>query len=589
MLRVGWQQNRRKFIAASVLSIASGLAWPLVALALSAATSAALGRDVRGATIAGALTGVGVIGVLMLRHFAYTSYVEIADLAVITLEAELITLANGSARLDHHERADYADRMDILQRELHSLISGVGALMTVATLAVSLVSTSVVLAFVNPWLLLLPLAAVPPVLCGQRATAITERAKERMATVNRKGWHLFRLATGAESAKELRVFRLQDEFRRRNRELAAEVGRTLIAAERRAIAVNAAGQVFFAVAYLLGVLFVVRQAVTGRGAVGEVVLVITLAAQVNQQVNQTLQELRNMQQIVKGFSRLRWLRALIAAQQPAAADREMPDRIRDGIELRGVRFVYPGTTSPVLRDANVLLSAGSTVAIVGENGAGKSTLVKLLCRFYDTTDGAILIDGIDIRRLPLDAWRERISAGFQDFVRYELPARQTVGVGDLPRIDDEQAVLDALDRAHAGDVMARLDDGLSTHLGKSYTEGTNLSGGQWQKLALGRAMMRETPFLLVLDEPTAALDAEAEHHLFDRYAESARRVGARTGAITLLVTHRFSTARSADLILVVDEGRIVEAGGHAELMANDALYAELYRMQESAYVDAQRD
>jgi ATP-binding cassette subfamily B protein len=237
----------------------------------------------------------------------------------------------------------------------------------------------------------------------------------------------------------------------------------------------------------------------------------------------------------------------------------------------------------VLEGVNLKFPAGSTVAIVGENGAGKSTIVKLLCRFYEPTSGTIAVDSADLARIPLHAWRARIAAGFQDFARLEFVARQTVGVGDLPFVDDQAAVEAALERAHAGDVVRQLEHGLSTQLGKSHKEGTELSGGQWQKLALGRAMMRELPLLLVLDEPTSALDAEAEHNLFERYAEGARRVGAATGGITVLVSHRFSTVRMADQIVVVADGRVVEAGLHAQLMRNRGLYAELYELQASAY------
>jgi len=261
----------------------------------------------------------------------------------------------------------------------------------------------------------------------------------------------------------------------------------------------------------------------------------------------------------------------------------MPEALRDGIRFERVRFEYPGTESDVLREIDLTFAAGTTVALVGENGAGKSTLVKLLCGFYEPTEGRITIDGIDLARLPLDRWRERVAAGFQDFVRFELLARESVGVGDLAAVDVPEAVAAAIERAAAGDVVAGLAAGLETQLGKSYTSGAELSGGQWQKLALARAMMRSRPLLLILDEPTAALDAHAEHVLFERYAQSARTVAERTGAVAVFVSHRFSTVRMADLIVVVDDGRIVEQGTHDELCRLGGTYAELFALQAAAY------
>jgi ATP-binding cassette subfamily B protein len=223
------------------------------------------------------------------------------------------------------------------------------------------------------------------------------------------------------------------------------------------------------------------------------------------------------------------------------------------------------------------------VAVVGENGAGKSTLVKLLCGFYEATSGTLAIDGVDLRRLNTAAWRERITAGFQDFARFEFLARQTIGLGHLPDIDSVPAVERALERASSRELLDGLEKGLETPLGKSNTAGVELSGGQWQKLALSRAMMRDSPLLLVLDEPTSALDAQSEHLLFERYAAGAKRVGKQTGAITVLVSHRFSTVRMADVILVVADGRVSEAGTHDHLIRQGGLYADLYTLQARAY------
>ncbi|HEX2326012.1 MAG TPA: ABC transporter ATP-binding protein [Chloroflexota bacterium] len=245
-------------------------------------------------------------------------------------------------------------------------------------------------------------------------------------------------------------------------------------------------------------------------------------------------------------------------------------------------FVYPGTEKVVLEGVSVHLPAGATVALVGENGAGKSTLVKLLLRLYEPQQGQVLVDGADLRRLDVAAWRARTAAGFQDFARFELRVRETVGVGEVRLVEDAQAVSGALRRAQAGDLAGQLPRGLETRLGRPYKGGTTLSQGQWQKVALGRAMMRRAPLLLVLDEPTAALDAPSEQALFARFAGAARGAAA-DGGITLLVSHRFSTVRLADLILVLDGGRLREGGSHAELLEAGGLYAELYELQARAY------
>lgn len=249
------------------------------------------------------------------------------------------------------------------------------------------------------------------------------------------------------------------------------------------------------------------------------------------------------------------------------------------LRLFGIRKAFPGVQA--LSDVSLDVLPGEIHALVGENGAGKSTLVKLLCKLYEPSSGQLLVDGMPLSRIDSDQWRRRASGAMQDFYRFELPVRTSVGVGDLPRADDDDAVRSAVDRAGADDVVLRLEHGLDTQLGPTWPDGVDVSFGQWQKLALARGFMRPDPLLLVLDEPTAALDAETEHELFSRYAEAARAGG--NGGITILVSHRFSTVRMADLIVVLANGTVAEHGTHTELLAAGGLYAQMYHQQASAY------
>jgi ATP-binding cassette subfamily B protein len=283
-----------------------------------------------------------------------------------------------------------------------------------------------------------------------------------------------------------------------------------------------------------------------------------------------------------GSRRLAWLEDYAAALA-AEADQPTPARLAHGIRFEHVSFAYPGSERLVLENVDLELPAGAVVAVVGENGAGKTTLVKLLAKLYEPTSGRILIDGVELARMPADEWRARLAGAFQDFFRFEFRARHTVGVGDVPRLDDEPAVVTAVGRAGADDVVGRLKAGLETQLGPTWPDGVEVSFGQWQKLALARGFMRDHPLLLVLDEPTAALDAETEHALFERYAAAAHGTSGDEGRITLLVSHRFSTVRMADLIVVLDGARVAEVGTHEELLARGGSYAELYGIQAAAY------
>jgi ATP-binding cassette subfamily B protein len=259
---------------------------------------------------------------------------------------------------------------------------------------------------------------------------------------------------------------------------------------------------------------------------------------------------------------------------------QLPNRGATGIVFEHVWFRYAGAADWTLQDFSAHLPVGSIVALVGENGAGKTTLVKLLCGFYQPTQGRILLDGVELTSLDPTVLRAALAAVFQDFARLELTVQRAIGVGELDHLDDEPAVRRALTRAGDVDLPNELPDGIRSQLGARWRGGMELSTGQWQKIALARALMRTQPRLLFFDEPTASLDAQTEHQLFERYTAAARM---HASLITVLVSHRFSTVATADLIFVLERGKLVEAGTHDELLARGGQYAELYVIQADSY------
>jgi ATP-binding cassette, subfamily B, bacterial len=506
------------------------------------------------------------------------------EATALLIDRELIALSAGIPGLEHHERPEHLDRLELLRTQKETLSGSVAALIENAAVLGGILTTTGLLLSIHPVLLLLPVFGVPSVMVSAKVRRWWQQAEERSAERLRLTNHLYELGTTGPPAKELRVFGLREEIERRFDGLVVSINDEFDRLNVRSMIVSTLGWCVFAVGYVGAIAFVSLRAVAGRAGAEDVVLVVSLAAQVNQQVSSVYWMVGWLFDTLKTVGRYLQLVDDAAAAVPTIAEpAAAPDRLEHGIDLEGVAFRYPGTDEDVLRGVDLHIPAGATVAVVGDNGAGKSTLIKLLSRFYEPTEGVVRVNGIDLARIPAAEWRARMSAGFQDFARLELVARETVGVGDLPSIDDEELVGAALGRASATDVVDGLPSGLGTQLGRSFDGGLELSGGQWQKLALGRAMMRERPLLLVLDEPTAALDADTEHALFERYSGAARAVAAETGGITVLVSHRFSTVRMADLIVVVGDGHTAECGTHDELMAKAGVYAELYELQARAY------
>ncbi|HEY0936022.1 MAG TPA: ABC transporter ATP-binding protein [Trebonia sp.] len=501
------------------------------------------------------------------------------DKVTIALEAHVARLQAGIATIAHQERPEYLDRLAVLREETYTLDHMYMSVFSTVGWLLRLAITVVLLGTVNPVLVLLVLFAVPTVAATSWRPAVERNAQERGAQSVRRAAHFYALSTTASPGKELRVLGIGPALAARRRAAWEDWYGPVAAARSGSALWYAGGWAVFALGYAGAIALT---ATGSHASAAGAILVLTAGARLSSYLGAAVGEIGFLRGTwMDGAQRLAWLEdyAGAAAEQ---ADQPAPERISEGIRLEHVTFCYPGAGKPALDDVSLFLPAGSVVAVVGENGAGKSTLVKLLARLYAPDSGRILVDGTDLARVDPGRWRERLAGAFQDFFRFEFQAAHTIGVGDLPRLDVEPALTVAAERAGAADLVEALPAGLRTQLGPSWPDGVDVSFGQWQKLALARGFMRDEPLLVVLDEPTAALDAETEHQLFERYAASARD-GRENGSVTILVSHRFSTVRMADYIVVLDGARLAEAGSHEELLARDGRYAELYRIQAAGY------
>ena len=596
LCKLGYRHEPRLMVAAFVLSQLAALPDALIALWLALLGEGVIGS--RPGLIGAAAIGLGVSAAATWFLNTVSTRVQrrFRDRVTIALESHVARLQASIAGIAHHERPEYLDRLAMLRDQVFVLDHMYMSVFSTCGWILRLGVTVALLASVHPALVLLAVFAVPAVMTSAWRPAVERAAHESVAQAIRLARHLFTLATTAAPAKELRVAGIGQSLAAQRRDVWESAYAPVAAVRWRSALWHALAWALFGAAYVGGVVLVASglgAPIEGPGAApspsqgslaGSVLLVLAAGSRLSAYVGATVAEVGFLRGFwMDGSRRLAWLEDYAAASL-ASADLPAPASLRSGIRFDHVSFTYPGTSRQVLDDVSLFLPAGSVVAIVGDNGAGKTTLVKLLAKMYEPTSGSIFVDDTPLARVRAEEWRSRLAGAFQDFYRFEFSAQHTIGVGHVPRLNDAPAVSAAVGRAGADDVISRLPSGLETQLGPTWPGGVEVSFGQWQKLALARGFMREQPLLLVLDEPTAALDAETEHALFERYSAGARpSKDSEDGRITILVSHRFSTVRMADLIVVLDGARVVEVGTHEELVARGGQYAELYGIQAAAY------
>lgn len=534
------------------------------------------------------------IGVLVALEFAIALCGETVTRASSLLESLLsdvftnkmsirVMLHASSLDVVQFEDATTYDRLERAGSEAGARVGLLIKLLNTAQSTVTLASLVVALAAYVPWLLALLAVAVAPAFLGETYYAgLGYSLVVRWTPERRKLEYLRVLATSSAAVKEVKLLGLARYLVGRYETIAWDFFRAHKRLSTRrtiaAVALGAVGSVGYYGAYaaIIYLTVVGYRAPAGPFTIG---VLTFLAASFRQSRALILQFLLAMAGLYEESLRIRDLLAFFELRPKlalSAGARKVPKPIRSGFVFENVSFRYPNSQGWTIRDLSVAINAGESVALVGENGAGKTTVVKLLARLYDPDEGRILLDGIDLRDYETDDLWRQMAVIFQDYVRYAFSFRENIGLGDVARIDDIARIRRAAQDGLAAGVAERLKNGFDQQLGRQFEDGVDLSGGEWQKVALARAYMREAQ-VLILDEPTASLDARAEYRVFRSVAELAR------GRITLIISHRFSTVRVADRILVLRRGRLVEEGSHEALMELGGLYEELFSLQAAAY------
>src|SRR5579872_1353855 len=442
---------------------------------------------------------------------------------------------------------------------------------------ITTITLSISIMVFSPWLLLLLVAGVIPAFVGETHFAFVGYAKNFRQTPIRRQLDYLRLLGGSkEAAKELKLFGLQTFLTSRFKKLSDQVYEEDIDLARRKVISGSVLSMIGTAGYYSAYVYAVWRTVTGVFSLGTLTLLANAIREASSNLQQTFSTLSTI------ADQALFLTDLIAFFEMKPTIRSKPNAlpaprpIQLGFEFRNVSFRYPGSSRLVLNGLNFHLRPGERVALIGENGEGKTTIVKLLTRLYDPAEGQVLLDGVDLREYDLEDLYREIGVIFQDFMRYEMTARENIAVGRIEQIENTELLQESAHKSMADGVVAKLPGGYAQMLGRRFDGGVDLSGGEWQKVALARAYLRDAQ-VLILDEPTSALDARSEYEVFQRFAELT------TGKMAIFISHRFSTVRMADRIVVLENGRIAEEGDHEELTHLGGRYAEMFELQAASY------
>ena len=494
------------------------------------------------------------------RHVSIRVMKHAADLDLIAYEDPVF--------YDRLERArvQATDRLGMIQQ--------IGSLIQQMVTAISL---SIYIIAYSPWLLLLLVAGVLPAFLGESHFAFLGYAKNFRQTPIRRQLDYLRVLGGSkEAAKELKLFGLKGFLSERFTRLWDQIYEENVDLSRRRLIAGALLSIVGTVGYYSAYVYVIWRALIGAISIGTLTALTGAIVQVSgniQQIFSTLSGIADQALFLTDLLAFFEMQPTIRSKPNALP---APRPITRGFEFRNVSFSYPGTSRLVLDRLNFQLRPGERVALIGENGQGKTTIVKLITRLYDPTEGQILLDGVDLREYDLEDLYRETGVIFQDFMRYELTARENIAVGKIEQVGDLHLLQNAAFKSLAHEVVEKLPSRYEQMLGRRFEGGVDLSGGEWQKLALARAYLRDAQ-LLILDEPTASLDARSECEVFQRFSELT------AGKMALFISHRFSTVRMADRIVVLENGRIAEEGSHNELASLGGRYAEMFEMQAASY------